>query len=122
MKEVDIMSKKMSYVSAIDAALSGAPIEGEVRERLTALRESVAKRATRKAGPTKAQIANAAIAEKIVAAMVSGEVYGTAEIAGLVPELEGATPQKISPLMRKLAESGQVVAEKVKGKQTYRLA
>lgn len=54
--------------------------------------------------------------------MVSGEVYGTAEIAALIPELEGATPQKISPLMRKLAESGQVVAEKVKGKQTYRLA
>ena len=52
--------------------------------------------------------------------MESDVVYTNADIAGLVPELEGATPQKISPLMKILGE--RIVAEKVKGKATYRLA
>ena len=117
------MANKMTNVKALAYVLENCELPAEIAEKVEGMKASYEKRAGRKAnGPTKAQIANAAIAEKIVAAMVSGEVYGTAEIAGLVPELEGATPQKISPLMRKLAENGQVVAEKVKGKQTYRLA
>lgn len=117
------MSKKMSYVGAVNAVLNGEPIEGEVRERLEALLTSLEKRASRKPnGPTKAQKANAELAEKIVAAMVAGEVYGTADIGGLVPELSEASAQKISPLMKGLVNSGRVVAEKVKGKATYTLA
>ncbi len=115
--------KKMSYVSAVDAVLNGAPIEGEVAERLEALKASLEKRASRKpAGPTKAQRANAELAEAIFGAMEDGVVYATADIAGLVPALEGANPQKITPLMKGLVTSGRVVGEKVKGKATYRLA
>lgn len=115
--------KKMSYVSAVDAVLNGAPIEGEVAERLEALKASLEKRASRKPnGPTKAQKANAELAEAIFGAMVDGEVYGTSDIAGLVPALEGANPQKITPLMKSLVASGRVVAEKVKGKATYHIA
>lgn len=116
------MSKKMSYVSAIDAVLSGAPVEGEVAERLTALRESVAKRATRKAGPTKAQIANAEIGEAVAAAMVAGEVYTIADVKALVPALAEATPQKVGPICRKLVAAGRLTEAKVKGKVTYSLA
>ncbi len=115
------MSKKMSYVSAIDAALSGAPIEGEVRERLTALRESVAKRATRKAGPTKAQIANAEIGEAVINAMSVGEVYTIADVKALVPAIADATPQKVGPICRKLVEAGRLKGDKVKGKVVYSL-
>lgn len=116
------MSKKMSYVSAIDAVLSGAPIEGEVAERLTALRESVAKRATRKAGPTKTQIANAEIGEAVISAMTVGEVYTIADVSALVPALAGATPQKVGPICRKLVSAGRLTEGKVKGKVTYSLA
>ena len=116
------MSKKMSYVSAIDAILNGEPCEGEVAERLTALRESVAKRASRKAGPTKAQIANAEIGEAVAAAMSVGEVYTIAEIKALVPELADATPQKVGPICRKLGAAGRLTEAKVKGKGTYSLA
>jgi hypothetical protein len=122
MKEVMIMSKKMSYVSAIDAVLTGAPIEGEVAERLTALRESVAKRATRKAGPTKTQIANAEIGEAVASAMVAGQVYTIADVSALVPALEGATPQKVGPIMRRLRDAGRLTEDKVKGKVVYALA
>ena len=114
-------TKKMSYVSAVDVVLNGGEITDEVRERLEALKASLEKRASRKTeGPTKAQKENLAIAEKVLAEMVEGTVYSNADIAGLVPELEGATPQKISPLMKMLGD--RVITEKVKGKASYRLA
>ena len=117
------MSKKLSYVGALEIVLNGGEITEEVSERLTALKASLEKRASRKPnGPTKAQKANAELAEAIFEAMESGVVYTTAEIGGLVPALEGASAQKISPLMRGLVNSGRVVAEKVKGKATYTLA
>ena len=113
--------KKMSYVSAIDAVLSGAAVEGEIAERLTALRESLAKRAAHKAGPTKAQIANAEIGEAVAAAMTPGVVYTIAEATALVPALEGATPQKVGPILRNLRDAGRLSEAKVKGKAVYSL-
>lgn len=113
--------KKMSYVGAIKAVLCGEPVEGEVRERLEALVTALEKRAAHKSeGPTKAQRERQALAERVCDAMEFGAVYGSAEIAALVPELEGATPQKITPLMKLLGD--RVVVEKVKGKAVYSLA
>ena len=113
-------TKKMSYVVAVEKAINGE-LSDEVIERLTALRASLEKRASRKSeGPTKAQKENLVLAEKVIEAMESGVDYTNADIAGLVPELEGATPQKISPLMKLLGE--RVTSEKVKGKAVYRLA
>ena len=113
-------TKKMSYVVAVESAINGN-LTDEVIERLTALKASLEKRASHKQeGPTKAQKENLALAEKVLDAMESGVDYSNADIAGLVPELEGATPQKVSPLMKMLGE--RVVIEKVKGKAVYRLA
>ena len=114
--------KQMSYVNAINEALNGN-MTPEVVERLTALRESIAKRNSTKSGkPTKAQIANAEIGEAVIAAMADGVDYTIAEVKGLVPALADATPQKIGPICRKLAEAGKVVEVKVKGKVAYHLA
>ena len=113
--------KKMSYVNAIEAVLNGAAVEGEIAERLEALRASLVKRGSRKTeGPTKAQIARAELAERVFAAMEPEVEYGNAEIAALLPELEGATPQKLSPLMKLLGE--RIMTEKVKGKAVYKIA
>lgn len=116
------MTKKISYVVALDTVLTGAEITDEVRERLEALKASLEKRNTRKAGPTKAQKANAELAEKIFAAMEPDVVYTTPEIGALIPELEGASAQKISALVRKLVQSERVTSAKVKGKATYQVA
>ena len=116
------MSKKMSYASAIDAVLNGAPIEGEVRETLERCRESHMKRNTRKVGPTKTQIANAEIGEAVINAMSVGEVYTIADVKALVPALADATPQKVGPICRKLVEAGRLKGDKVKGKVVYSLA
>lgn len=116
------MMKKISYVVALDTVLTGAEITDEVRERLEALKASLEKRNARKAGPTKAQKANAELAEKIFAAMEPEVVYTTPEIGALIPELEGASSQKISALVRKLVVSERVTSAKVKGKATYQVA
>lgn len=116
------MSKKMSYASAIDAVLNGAPIEGEVRETLERCRESHMKRNTRKVGPTKTQIANAEIGEAVIAAMDKGTQYTIADVKGLVPAIADATPQKVGPICRNLVKAGRLSTDKVKGKVVYFLA
>ena len=115
------MSKKMSYASVIADVLNGVALTDEHIERLNALKASLEKRGSRKAvGPTKAQKARAELAERVFNALEAGKSYTTADITGLVPELEGATPQKITPLMKLIGE--RIVTEKVKGKTIYSLA
>lgn len=114
-------TSKISYVSVINDVLNGVELDAERIEKLEALKASLEKRNTRKAnGPTKAQKANAELAEKIFGAMVAGESYGSKEIAGLIPELEGVSSQKVTALMKALGE--RVTSEKVKGKAVYKIA
>ena len=113
-------TKKMSYSVAVENAINGN-ITDEVRERLEALKVSLEKRNSRKAnGPTKAQKERAELAERVFSAMTAGEGYGSKEIAALIPELEGASSQKITALMKSLGE--RVTSEKVKGKAVYKIA
>lgn len=113
-------NSKMTYVDALNAVLNGDPMTSEVIDKLTALRDSVAKRNAHKSDkPTKAQIANAELAESIVATMESGVDYTCADIGKL---MGGLTSQKVSPLMKGLLDAGRVTSEKVKGKVVYRLA
>jgi hypothetical protein len=115
-------NKKMSYVVAVENAINGE-LTPEVVDRLNDLKASLEKRNARKSTePTKAQKANAELVEKIFEAMEPNMVYMTADIGGLVPELEGASSQKISALMKKLVIADRVKAAKVKGKATYTLA
>ena len=114
-------TKKISYVSALNAVITGEEITDEIRERLEALKASLEKRNTRKAGP-KAQKANAELVEKIFDAMEPDVVYATADICKLVPELAEASSQKVSALMKKLVTAERVTSEKVKGKATYKVA
>ena len=116
------MTKKMSYATAITEAIEGR-LSAEGVERLEALRESLAKRNSRKSGkPTKAQIANAELGEAIVSAMEAGQVYTISGIKGIVPALADASPQKIGPICRKLVEAGTLTTENVKGRPVYSLA
>jgi len=133
-------TRSLSYVGAIDYALSlmteldpdAVAIEptadgkelitvAQVIEKMTALRDAQAKRSgTKHEGPTKAQVERAALSERVLAAMKPEKVYGTAEIAALLPELAGATPQRVTPLMKLLGE--RVTVTKVKGKAVYSIA
>ena len=113
--------KKMSYVNAVESAINGE-LTPEVIERLGELKESLTKRNARKgnSGLTKAQKANRELAERVYVQMAEGETYGTKEICALDAELEGATPQKITGLMKILGD--RIVTEKAKGKAVYHIA
>ena len=113
-------NKKMSYVVAVENAINGE-LTPEVVERLSDLKTSLEKRNAHKSnGPTKAQKERAELAEKVFDAMIAGESYGSKEIAELIPELEGASSQKVTALMKSLGE--RVTSEKVKGKAIYKIA
>ena len=115
------MANKMTNVKALAYALENCELPAEVAEKFEAMKASYEKRASRKVeGPTKAQKERMALAEKVFALMEQDVEYGNAEIASLVPELEGATPQKVSPLMKLLGE--RIVTSKVKGKAIYKIA
>lgn len=116
------MTEKMTYVQAIENAINGN-LTAETVEKLNALLVSIQKRnASRVGKPSKTAVANAEIGETILATLTAGECYTIAEIGKLVPALEGASSQKIAPIMRKLVDGGHVTCEKVKGKNVYRLA
>lgn len=114
--------KKMSYNVALTEAIEGR-LSAEGAERLTALREQLAKRNSTKSGkPTKAQIANAEIGEAVIAAMESGASYTIADVRSIVPALAEANPQKVSPILRKLRDAGRLTEATVKGKKVYSIA
>lgn len=114
------MTEKMTYVDALNAVINGDEMTEQVIEKLTALRDSVAKRNAHKSGkPTKAQVANAELGEGIVEAMEGGVDYTCTDIGKL---MGGLSSQKISPIMKRLETEGRVTSEKVKGKMVYRLA
>ena len=114
------MNEKITYVDALNVVINGEPMTEQVIEKLTALRDSVAKRNSHKSGkPTKAQVANAELAESIIGEMEEGVDYTASEIGKL---MGGLSSQKIAPIMHKLSDAGRVVTDKVKGKAVYRLA
>lgn len=116
------MEKKMTYVEALDKALAVVE-DAVVAERLEALKASIVKRHGKKAeGPSKTAVANAAISAKVADALESGVVYTSADLIGIVPELDKAAPTKIAVIMKPLVESGKVTLGKTKGRVTYTVA
>lgn len=65
--------------------------------------------------PTKKQIANATLIEKMYEAMEDGKSYRVAEIQALVPELADESGQKVSALIKKMRDNVLVSRELVKG-------
>ena len=121
------MTEKMTYVQALNAALemysAGGQVDkedAEVVEKLTALRDSIAKKnASRTNKPTPKQKANAELMTEIYDAMESGKAYTVTEIGQLVPALTDAKVQKVSALVTKMRENVLVAREVVKGRAYF---
>lgn len=121
--------KNMTYVNAIEAALSiirnvenGNAIPqtftegeasytiGEVKERLSALEAQLVKRNSSNAGkPTKAQKENADIKATLLDVMSNGEAHTITEWQDMDEALSALSNQKVSALMRQLVTDGKVV-------------
>lgn len=118
------MTNKITYVTALTTAIENpsALTSAEV-EKLTALRESIAKRnSTKSTKPTKTQVANENYAQDILRTMEKHTIYSIADIRREVESLCDATSQKIAPIMQKLVDAGKITKTVSKGKNYYSLA
>ena len=119
-KGIDTMTNtKMTYGKALDFVLADTfDLPADVRERLTALRESIAKKNSAERKPTKAQIANEGVKSAIEDFMERDHLYTAAEIGkGL-----DISPNKAAALLKQMFESGVVVITTEKRKNYYALA
>jgi len=113
------MEKKMTYAQALEIAINTV-VDDEVKERLTALKASLQKKADSKK-PTKTQEANEVLKTQVV------EYLSTLDKGVTVSEIIKAEPfkdmelsnQKMSAILRLLGENGdKVVVKTTDGKKT----
>lgn len=112
--------KKMTYVEALNVAIELT--EGEVKERLTALRDATAKRNSADRKPTKTQEANEAIKSEILDFLADGSAHTVTEIMAGVPSLAGASNQKAASLVRQLKDAELITREEIKRKAYFKIA
>ena len=105
---------KITYTVALDVAINAVADEA-VKEKLEALKASIAKRNGGERKPTKKQIENEGIKARIVELLTDHEPMQAKEVAA---ELELSSSQQASALLRQLVEAGTV--EKVVEKRVSR--
>ena len=100
------MTKNITYIDAINAALT-ADLSNEVKDKLTALRDQIAKRnATKSDKPTKTQRENTEVKARILECLTHTlQGLRCGEIANEI----GISGQKCSALLSQLVKSGEVV-------------
>lgn len=108
----------ITYVDALNAVIP--MVDGEVAEKLEALKAQMAKKRT-SSKPTKTQVENEGIKEKILAVLAEcDEAVTVKEILPLMDD--DYTSQKISALLRQLVTSGKVVKTVEKKVSRFSLA
>lgn len=112
---------KITYVSALDVVLNGEPMTDEVREKLEALKASIAKKNTAERKPTATQTANEGFKVAILNGLESGKAYTITDIIKSVDEVSDLSNQRVSAIVRQLVESGSLVREEIKRKAYFSL-
>ena len=112
------MTEKMTYIKAVEYVLNEVSLPEDVRERFTAMYESLVKHATAERKPTKAQIASAEARESIPAALERGRLYTATEVG----KLFGESSQWAAPKLNALEKSGVLVKTVDKRKTYFSLA
>ena len=105
------MTNKLTNKTAVEKAMTFIPeTEVELLDKLAKVAEGFAKKSNGERKPSKAQMANDEIRQKILALLNSDPDKGfrVSEICAGVPDLEGASSQRVSGLMRTLFLNGQI--------------
>ena len=108
---------KMTYVDALNYAIANLTDETVV-EKLTALRDQQVKRNSADRKPTKAQVANIALQDKVMAVLTDKPMTVT-EIMAQDAELSALSNQKVSALVNALVEAGRAVKAVEKRKSYF---
>ena len=112
------MTNKMTYVKALEVAINTVA-EVEVREKLEALKASIAKKNSAERKPTATQKANEEYKKAILSFMEVGKKYTISELMKEVVELADLSNQRVSALVRQLKDSGLVERTEEKRKAYF---
>ena len=115
--------EKMTYVKALDAAIATLSADqSEVKEKLEALKASIAKKNSAERKPTATQTANEGYKEAILGALEIGKGYTITDLIKGVHALSDLTTQRVSAIVRQLVEAGTLKREEIKRKAYFSLA
>ena len=121
-KGIDTM-EKMTYVKALDVAIATLSADqSEVKEKLEALKASIAKKNSAERKPTATQTANEGYKEAILDALEVGKGYTITDLIKGVPALSDLTNQRVSAIVRQMVEAGTLKREEIKRKAYFSLA
>lgn len=106
---------KMTYAAALSHVLTNCEMPEEVRAKLVALSESLAKKASAEKKPTAKQKETAEVAQTLLAQLKeNGNALTVSEMIAQLPVCEGMSNQKVSALVRSLGSAVERVEEKRK--------
>jgi hypothetical protein len=108
---------KITYTEALNIALN-ADLPEEVKDKLTALREQIAKRNSAERKPTKAQKANEELREVVFEAL-GLEPQTVTQIMAQDERLSALSNQKVSALVNALVDEGRAVKTVEKRKSYF---
>jgi hypothetical protein len=113
------MANKMTYVSVISDVLEGVALTDEHKEKLTALKASLEKRASGERKPTATQKANVAVKESIAEFLGTVEFATATEVGKACGEISN---QKASALLKQMVDEGTVEKFSEKRKTYFKIA
>lgn len=110
---------KMTYAAALSHVLTTCEMPEEVRAKLVALSESLAKKASAEKKPTKTQQENAEVANVLYDEMLAcGKALTVSDMLAQFECVRGMSNQKVSALVRKLKDAGKV-EKSVEGRKSF---
>lgn len=109
---------KMTYVKALDIAIE-ALTDGEAKDKLVALKTSIAKKNSAERKPTATQTANEGYKVAILDVMESGKGYTITDLMKSVDAIADLSNQRVSAIVRQMVESGSVTREEIKRKAYF---
>lgn len=110
--------EKMTYAKALDSVIATLA-DGEVKEKLVALKASISKKNSANRKPTATQTANEGYKTAILNGMESGKAYTITELIKAVPEIAELTNQRVSAIVRQMVEVGSVARSEIKRKAYF---
>ena len=108
---------KITYAIALDTAISAVG-EGEVAEKLKALKAQLAKKSSGERKPTATQKENIGFKEAILNGIGDGK-YTITDIMKSIPEIGELSNQRVSALVRQMVADGLLVREEIKRKAYF---
>lgn len=116
--------EKMTNLKAVAYVLENCELPTDVREKLEKVKASFEKKSTGERKPTATQMANLSLKGAILSYMAEqpDRMFSISELIKEVPELEGLSTQKVSPMISALVKEFKVVRIEEKRKAYFKFA